>query len=219
MRVLIPKINKSSRWTLRFVNPLLFNIVLLAFVSGCTSLPKTELAENNQPQRKQQLESIGNWTLTGRLGIKSPDQANSLSFKWQHDINKKLLLLYGAFGTTYARLSQLNSQATLELSDNKVYQSDNVEELLHLVLGYPLPVDHLNYWVRGLPFPGEKSELTYDALGYLKTIIYEQWTITFKKYQHFRNFGDIALPGKIKVTNGEVTLRLSLRKWNLGTEL
>lgn len=219
MRVLITEIKKSYSWTLTFINPLLCIVVLLAFVSGCTSLPKRELTENNQLQRRQQLKSISSWTLTGRLGIKSPNEANSMSFKWQHDVNNKLLLLYGTFGNSYAKLSQSNNQATLELSDNRVYQSDNVEELLHNVLGYPLPVDHLEYWVRGLPFPGEKSELTYDALGYLKSIIYKQWIITFNKYQHFNSFDNISLPGKIKVTNGEVTLRLSLRKWDMGTDL
>ncbi|MFT5452321.1 MAG: outer membrane lipoprotein LolB [Enterobacterales bacterium] len=219
MIALIADIKSNSSRTLRFVSPLLSIVILLAFISGCVSLPKTELAENNQQQRKQLLEAIESWTLTGRLGIKSPDQANSLSFKWQHDANQKLLLFYGTFGNTYARLSQSKNQATLELSDDRVYQSDNVEEMLQLVLGYPLPVDHLDYWVRGLAFPGEKSELTYDALGYLNKIIYKQWTITFKNYQHFKTFDDISLPGKIKVTNGEVTLRLSLRKWQLGTDL
>ena len=219
MIVLIPDIKSSSSWKPTFTGPLLSIVILLMFLSGCTSLPKTELTENNQLQRNQQLEAIDNWTLTGRLGIRSPNQTDSLNFSWQHATNKQLLLLYGAFGNTYAKLSQSNNQATLELSDNNVYQSDNVEELLYNVLGYPLPVEHLDFWVRGLPFPGEKSELTYDALGYLKTIIYEQWTITFKQYQHIESFDDISLPGKIKVTNGEVTLKLSLRKWNLGTEL
>jgi outer membrane lipoprotein LolB len=219
MTVITPDIKNSIRWNVICLKPLLAIVLLFGFLSGCTSLPKSELAENNHLQRKQQLEAIDNWTLVGRLGIRAPNQVNSLSFSWQHDVNKQLLLLYGAFGNTYAKLSQLNNQATLELSDNKIFQSDNVEELLKDVLGYPLPVAHLDYWVRGLPFPGEKSELTYDALGYLKTIIYKEWTITLKQYQHFETFENISLPGKIKVTNGEVTLRLALRKWNIGTEL
>jgi len=194
-------------------------IVLLTLVTGCVSQPKTELGENNQLQRTQQLESIDNWTLTGRLAIKDPNQANTLSFNWQRSNDAQLLLLYGSFGITYATLSESNDLATLELSDNKIYQSDNVEELLLNVLGYPLPIAHLDYWVRGLPYPDEQSDLTYDALGYLKTIHYKQWTISFKKYQHYETYNNLALPGKIKVTNGEVTLQFSLRKWQVGTTL
>ena len=191
---------------------------LSLFISACAIKPKQQLTENNQ-STKQQLAEIRQWAVSGRLGIRAPNEANSLSFSWQHTPDQQELLLYGSFGTTYAKLTQVGQLATLELSDNQIYQSDNVEELLLNVLGYPLPVEHLKYWIKGLPYPKDEGVLSYNSLGFLKSIKYKQWTISFKKYQLQESFDNLSLPGKIKVTDGEVTLNLSLRNWQKGTEL
>ncbi|PCJ46114.1 MAG: outer membrane lipoprotein LolB [Gammaproteobacteria bacterium] len=198
---------------------LIFTVITSLVLTGCMSAPKVELKKMTAQQRQQQLNNIDMWTLTGRLAIRTADEANSLSFNWQHKPEQQLLLLYGTFGNTYAKLHQSAELATLELADNKVYQSHKVEDLLLNVLGYPLPIDHLNYWVRGLPYPGEQSVLTYNSLGYLKSIRYQQWTISFKRYQYFDGFNKLSLPKQITVTDGQVTLKFSIRKWILGTKL
>jgi len=206
------------------MNPLLYHIlrqltvISLLLISACAGKPTQPTPENQWLQRQQQITVIDQWTVNGRMGIKTPEQRNSFNFNWQHQIDKQQFMLY-ELGITYAKLYQEKDKALLELSDDQQYQSSDVETLMSRVLGYPIPIEHMRYWIMGLPYPGNSSALTFDQLGYLKEIKYHQWRILYKKYRRYDNYFDIYLPSKITITDGEVTIKLSLRDWQKDTEL
>jgi len=195
------------------------SILLLILLSACASKSPSTQPENNWLQRQQLIKSIDKWTVKGRIGIKTPEEGFTSNLSWQHQADKQQFRIYGSFGQTYADLVQTDSKSTLELSDNQIYTSSNVEELLYQTLGYPLPIEHLEYWIMGLPYPGKDSKLDFDKLGYLKTIDFQQWNISYKKYKQFESFDNHYLPSKISLTDGVVTLRLSLRDWSKSTDL
>ncbi len=194
-------------------------LIISGLVSACATKTPTEPRNNSWLERQQHISAIDEWTVKGRIGIKTPDQGFSSSLSWQHQPKQQLFRIYGAFGQTYAELNQSEDKSTLELSDNEIYESNDVESLLHKVLGYPLPIEHLEYWIFGLPYPGKDSVLSFDKVGRLQTIQYQQWEISYKKYKRFSSFDNQYLPSKIKVSNGDVTLRLSLRNWAMDSNL
>ena len=202
---------------MKFARLIIFSLFVL--LSACAGKPLNTVVDNNWQLRQQQMSKIEQWTVKGRIGVKTPEQGFTSNLSWQHLSDKQQFRIYGSFGKTYAELIQSATGATLELSDKEIYQSTDVEQLLHQVLGYPLPIEHLEYWILGLPYPGNDSDLTFDKSGHLQTISYQQWKISYKKYKRFASFDGLYLPSKITVTDGEVTLRLSLRDWSMDTNL
>ena len=194
-------------------------LIIIGLLSGCATKVQNTTQNYNWLERQQHISAINEWTVKGRIGIKTPDQGFSSSLSWQHQPKQQLFRIYGAFGQTYAELNQSEDKATLELSDKEIYESNDVENLLLQVLGYPLPIEHLKYWVFGLPYPGNDSDLSFDKLDRLQTIHYQQWKISYKKYKRFASFDNQYLPSKVKVTNGDVTLNLSLRNWTMDSNL
>ena len=194
-------------------------LVITGLISACATKVPSKPQDSNWLERQQHISTIKEWSVKGRIGIKTPDQGFSSSLSWQHQPKQQLFRIYGAFGQTYAELNQSEDKSTLELSDNEIYESNDVESLLHRVLGYPLPIEHLEYWIFGLPYPGKDSVLSFDKIGRLQTIQYQQWEISYKKYKRFSSFDNQYLPSKIKVSNGDVTLRLSLRNWTMDSNL
>ncbi len=188
-------------------------MMLTLLITACVSRPTTPVEINNM-QHREQLSAITQWSVKGRIGIKTADDGFTSNLNWQHQPDKQYFRIYGSLGQTYAELRQNNQLTVLELPDDKIYESSNAEAMIQDVLGYSLPIEHLQYWILGLPYPGGENDLTFDEQGFLRQIKYQQWHISYSKFKQFTDFGDLYLPGKIKVTDDQVTLRLSLRNWS-----
>ncbi len=102
------------------------------------------------------LDGLSTWQVQGRLGIRSPGANSNLSFVWQETPDGFELAFRGALGVSVATMSGDTSGVVLTLADGRRFESDNVDNLLDRELGYPFPVSHLRYWVRGIPDPGLK---------------------------------------------------------------
>jgi len=194
-------------------------VILTLLLSACISKPVTPETGLNNWQQQQQIREISQWSVKGRIGIKTADDGFTSNLNWQHQPDKQYFRIYGSLGQTYAELRQNNDNTVLELSDNRSYESTDAEAMIQHVLGYSLPIEHLQYWIMGLPYPGGENELTFDNMGFLKNIQYRQWHISYNKFKQFDDFGDLYLPSKITVTDEQVTLRLSLRSWSMETDL
>lgn len=205
--------NLNSLFTIR----ILLCLSTLILISACSVRPLQSITDSHWQQRQQQIQSKDKWTIKGRIGIRTPDQSNSSNFSWQHHPQRQQFMLYGAFGNTYADILQTPEKATLALSDDEIYESTDIEALLLRVMGHPLPIEHMRYWIMGIPYPDDSNKLVYDEFGYLTRIHYQQWTISYKNYQSIASFDDIFLPTKITITDGQVILKLSVRNWSMDT--
>jgi len=197
---------------------IIMSLLVVMLLSSCASKPPGQVGLNNW-QQQQQINAISNWSVKGRIGVKTLDDGFTSNLNWQHHPDKQNFKIYGSLGQTYAELQQYGDMTKLVLSDDKIYESTDAETLVRDVLGYSLPIEQLQYWILGLPYPDGKNDLTFDELGFLTGIRFQQWHITYKKYKQYDDFGDLYLPSKIIVTNQQVSLRLSLRDWSRKTSL
>jgi len=197
---------------------IIISTLLSLFLSSCVTKPPGMEGLNNW-QQQQQIHAINNWSVKGRIGVKTLDNGFTSNLYWQHQPDKQTFKIYGSLGQTYAELQQNLNTTKLMLSDDKTYESTDADTLIREVLGYSLPIEQLQYWILGLPYPDGENDLTFDELGFLKSIHFQQWQISYKKYQQFDAFGDLYLPSKITITDQQVTLRLSLRNWSRKSSL
>jgi outer membrane lipoprotein LolB len=103
--------------------------------------------------------------------------------------------------------------ALLVTSDGKEYRADDLQRLARKELGWDLPLDGLQYWVRGLPWPAlSPAQQDYDASGRLKSLKQGSWQVT---YLDWSPAGVSGLPSKLDLFGESVRMRLVIDQWKL----
>lgn len=125
--------------------------------------------------------------------------------------------MYGTFGTTYVVLDITPQLTTLKTGDDQHFEGYNAEQLLYDVLGWDLPVHYLQDWVLGLPTGINRDNLKINADGTLQELNYQDYRVLYQRYEDYDWQKDqtIALPEKIRITQGDNKIILSLRSWDL----
>jgi outer membrane lipoprotein LolB len=105
------------------------------------------------------------------------------------------------------------SGALLVASDGKEYRAQDVNVLAREVLGWDLPLDGLQYWVRGLPWPAlDVSQQDYDGNGRPKLLRQGTWQVA---YLDWAPAGVVGLPSKLDLSGQGLRLRLAIEKWKV----
>jgi outer membrane lipoprotein LolB len=168
------------------------NIFLLASIlllASCTSIsPVTTDTTPVQAwqQRQQALTGLTHWKINGRVFIRANNEGEQLNLYWVRDNDHHEINLAGPLNVGSARLTLDPGKATL-VADDKTYRAENAEQLLADVNGWRLPINGLDYWIRGLPAPGADSEQVLDHRNRLQQLIQSEWEIHYQSYTRVGN--------------------------------
>jgi len=151
--------------------------------------------------------------LSGRINVRVDQKAYPGRIHWQHAPGGDEVWLYSPVGSAVARMRQDASGALLVTSDGKEYRADDLQRLARKELGWDLPLDGLQYWVRGLPWPAlSPAQQDYDASGRLKSLKQGSWQVT---YLDWSPAGVSGLPSKLDLFGESVRMRLVIDQWKL----
>jgi len=205
----------------QILNKIIFILVGLFLLSACTTISPiaTEDSPSASWQRRQQtLASLTGWKLNGRLSIQTKDEGEQLNMIWDRQGDHHEITLSGPLNMGTSRLSIDPGKVTLVTSE-KTYHADNAEQLLADVMGWRLPVNGLDYWIRGLPAPHITSEQTLDHRNRLQQLIQSEWEIL---YQSYTRVGDRELPRILFIKRvpsftdspaEQIELRVAISSW------
>ncbi|ROS05777.1 outer membrane lipoprotein LolB [Sinobacterium caligoides] len=196
------------------MRPLLPCLLLILLLSGCVSGPAFK------PGFEQPKDPLNDWTLRGRLGIRTADNAESASLYWRQTGEAYKIKLSGPFGAGSIAIDGTPLHVELRQHGHETLQADNAEQLIYQQTGWRLPVSSMHYWVQGLASP----ELSVDdsrrhtgtgidnkgAQQPLAMLRQQDWLI---EYQRYSLVGDILLPSKIVITHPELRLTLIINEW------
>ncbi len=91
--------------------------------------------------------------LSGRLSVsyRQHDKPQSLQgkFRWAQRLDHTEIELSSPLGQTIARITITPGHASLQRSGGEIRQASNVDALTEDVLGWPLPVEGLRFWLQG----------------------------------------------------------------------
>ncbi len=163
----------------------------LVFLSGCVS---------QTPVSRQAIETPEDWRLSSKLGIRSPGGSANLRMVWVHEATVDTLSLTGMFGSMLARVNSDGKSARLTLGDGREFAGRNMDELILEHLGYPLPVDSLQYWIRGRADPHHPANLKENGF------IQDGWHI---EYLQSGESG----PEKMRISRDGIRLKLAGMQW------
>lgn len=198
-----------------------FFIALSAFLHVSCSAPLPRPADAQLQQLWEQHEAallpIRHWELRGRLAISADDQGGQATLVWRRDGSHHGIRLGGPLGRGLLQLTQDESGAQLQDAEQRILRAPSAEELLFRYSGWRLPVENLNYWVRGLPVPGVAMEQELNDSGHLKTLHQEGWEV---QYQEYVLVDGRSLPRRLRLTNPQKTaghpameVRLVIERW------
>ena len=195
-------------------------LLILAVVlqAGCASIPEPPPVDNPGlvwEQRRDELSRIAYWHLTGRLAVRSGNDAWNINLDWQQKGDDYQILLNGPFGAGKVKL--IGNAAGVELRDaeNKTFYADKPGELLRERTGVTMPVEGLRYWIVGLSTPQQTSQPKLDPQGRIAALEDNHWRVKFRRYTEVSG---LQLPEKIFISKPEqqIDVRLVVDEWKLG---
>jgi outer membrane lipoprotein LolB len=181
-------------------------LVSALLLSSCAAPSRAPLAVD--PER------VSAFDLTGRVNVRVESKAYPTGgIRWRHEPESDELWLYSSLGSGVARMRQDASGAVLVASDGKEYRARDLKLLTREVLGWDLPLDGLQYWVRGLPWPAlDAAELEHDANGRPKLLRQSGWQVA---YLDWSPAGVSGLPSKVDLSGGGLRVRLVIEEWKV----
>lgn len=187
---------------------LLLTLVIVLPSAGCMSNKPLPTA---MPWSAPDMLDITRFALKGKVGFRRGDSGGSAALTWRQENDRYQLSAVGPLGQG---ATQISGNTHLIRIDNKdgSRESREPEALLAEALGWPVAINSLAFWVRGLPAPGSPAEITSDALGQPIHIQQQDWEIVLDRY---RPDADRMLPHRIIATGGNSRITLLIERWEV----
>lgn len=183
-------------------------LALTIIISACSSRPTGPITPP-----PESVGAISKWETSGRVGIRTQNDAVSGNFNWQKDPKTFALSIVGPFGQGATHLSQTSNGLVTLAYEDTVVTGNNPAALLQQELGWAFPVEQVTYWMRGLAYPNSASKITKDPESQLpNTIEQDGWLIT---YNNFTKVEGLSLPQKMQVSNPPFRVNLIINQWTI----
>lgn len=191
-------------------------LVLTLTLSACSNLHQRETLEFGgdtaawQAHRKT-VTPLDTWTLHGKLGVRAPGESGSGTLLWLQQQNAYDIRLSGPLGRGATRIQGDDRGVTLDIAGQPPTSAHSAEELLEQQVGWRLPVQHLLWWVRGLPAPDSPSRLQLNPASQLARLAQAGWTIEYSRYQEING---VQLPQRLQLSGYDMLLTLVITRWD-----
>ena len=198
----------------------LFSLALL--VSGCARgpvvSPETAQAEATYLAWTNQVNDLETWRLAGQLTLELPDERWSGQLSWRSIAQRQVVDWSGPMGRGGGRLFLQPEGVRLVTREGEEYQANTPDELMVHLTGQVIPIEGLQYWVRGLTRPGIPHQLRLDPQGRPMRLVQDGWEIRFGSFAVHSIEGtaqQLTLPMSLELQRGEIVLRLTTQRWQI----
>lgn len=187
-------------------------LLVLAACAAREPVREAAEAELEYDRRAEALDEWTAWGLTGRLSIDDGADGGSGRLDWTVRESTSQLHFRGALGQGAWQLELDDAGATLRKADGTVVEEPSVRELVMRETGWQVPVEALQWWIRGLAQPGSEAILEYDPRGAGRLLALEQrgWRIEYGAYGEYAPHW---LPTRLEATRDEHRVKLAISRW------
>lgn len=195
----------------------LFFLLMAVLVTACSTQTHTPVApEINWEQHVRQLQQLDHWLLDGKLGYRDSNDGGSAWLSWQQQQQDFAVKLNGPFGAGATYISGNNQHAELKRAGHETIKAPSPAALTEQLFGWQWPVEQLQFWIKGIPSPGETPENQYHSPdGTLTHLTQSDWQLQFFNYSQINGW---LLPGKIKGQRGDYNFTLIIKNWQPGEQ-
>jgi outer membrane lipoprotein LolB len=183
----------------------------LLLLAACAGTPKTETFPTDWQAQRKHIEAIAYFTASGKIALRTAEQAESASLLWQQLGESSHLRLSGPMGLSATTVDS-NGREVIVRQGSETRRWDIDEPMPPGTPALDLPLAALQHWLKGVPAPGMELELLQlDPAGVLPQALKQQgWRV---EYQAFASFEGYTLPTRLKVSRQDTSARIILRLW------
>lgn len=218
----------------------LFLFGLVAFLTACQSVPQVVTPSDDAAWSRDVVgfmqahkeayktrHSLANWRYSAKVGITTPAAREQANLVWQFADQANQVRLFGPLGVGAIKIDFDDYGVVLRDNRGVSHRGDSAEALVTKIVGWPIPIDALGYWLFGLPLPDRAFEYQQSDDGSLLKLRQLEWQIEYTDYkEYFKDDStrrtDLPQPGlmprKIVATkqddNGEqIVVKLITKGW------
>lgn len=191
----------------------LFLVLLL--LSACTGVPVKEPPSDSKAaylERASRLDAIPEWGLVGRISLDDGDHGGSGRLQWDVRSDSSELDFHGAMGRGAWHLQIGPDGAILKEANGAEQAASGVNDLIQDRMGWPIPVDALQWWVRGLAAPGAIEGQELGPEGLLINLEQFGWSVDFNRYD---SVAGVVLPKRLNATRDNYRVKLAISRWQM----
>jgi len=181
-------------------------VALLA--SGCATLPPP--GEGDWPARREALQALDDWALTGRVAVAAGAEGFSGGLRWRQDGARAEIDMRGPLGGTALAIRVDGAAITVTDAGGTTLDGEEARRLTREYVGAPLPLSELRYWLLGAPAPGSEFRETLGPDARLAALEQAGWQV---RYTRYGTAGAQVLPERMELTAGDVRLRIAIAGW------
>ncbi len=185
-------------------------VVLLcaACLCACVTVPRQPEVPQDPQARREHLQSLSGFSLSGRLAVAVGQEGFSANLDWIQRSAHTELDLRAPLGFGSAHVVREGTQLNLESSRGERFSGPEASEALAARLGFDPPLDSLRYWALGVADPARPAIETAGEGGLPAAIEQDGWRIDYAEFK-------ASLPRRLTLTRGPVRLRLVVDRWTL----
>lgn len=192
-------------------------VLALLVLNACTGVPVKEPAPGNKAAYEKRAENLGaipEWSLVGKISLDDGDRGGSGRLQWQVKHESSALDFHGAMGRGAWHLQIGPEGAVLKEANGAEQTAPGVDALIQDRMGWPIPVDALQWWVRGLAAPGIVDDEKFDPEGLLISLEQFGWMVDFTRYD---SFSGVVLPIRLNARRDDYRVKLAIGRWQMET--
>jgi outer membrane lipoprotein LolB len=190
-----------------------------ALLAACAPLPQVDDEQaQREPlylQRAALVRQVEVWSLEGRLAVSDDRDGGSGSFQWRNGAGGSRMDFHGALGRGAWRLEADERGAELVFADGTTHRAATVDALVREQLGWRVPIEALDWWVRGLAAPGAVQRKSLDLQGRMSDLQQNGWLIEYGRYGRV---GDVSMPFRMTARQEDRTVKIAVKKWRLSSQ-
>jgi outer membrane lipoprotein LolB len=157
-------------------------------------------------QRASDLQRQRSWQLDGRAAVAVAAQGWQATLNWRQHGDSEEVHLSGPFGVGALVLERTPDGLSL----NGAPPSDAVTNQLQEKLGFELPLEHLRFWLLGVPDPSAAFEVKRNEQDRASQLRQADWSIDYDRYMPVA--GDL-LPAHLVLSREGVRVRIAVDHW------
>jgi outer membrane lipoprotein LolB len=160
----------------------------------------------------QSVGAINKWRLVGRISLDDGDQGGSGKLQWAVSPDNSSIAFHGAMGRGAFQLEITPEGAVLKQASGNEFRAESADSLARQQVGWPVPVEALAWWVRGLAAPGPVLQQQLDAEGLLLKLAQFGWQIDFNRYSPVDG---VSMPVRLVAIRGSYRVKLAISQWQM----
>lgn len=216
----------------------LFVVLVLLFTAACQTVPQGKNKSSNQgaastpsglskpwftseqyfSDRFAVVSTLDAWSLRAKVGIVLPKRREQASLLWRFSDAGNQVRLFGPLGIGAVTLDFDQKGAQLTDSKGQIHKGLSAQALLTRIVGWPMPMEALVYWIFALPQPNGDYAYQLDDAGALGELKQFGWQISYSNYSNQAGIPMLNLARKVTATktapNGQkIVVKLIAKSW------